>query len=154
MAHMRTQIFDALLARLSAIPEFSGAGKVKRARTEAIRESLLPALTATWSEKQETATIRPCVGPNGEDGYDRRLPIDIIVHFKAEDPDIEFDRLAVAIEAALGAAIKLDGLVIEMVLDESRHYVDRATGISLGIGALTYVVDYVTLAGNADASAE
>nr|WP_272214378.1 hypothetical protein [Marinicella sp. W31]MDC2879981.1 hypothetical protein [Marinicella sp. W31] len=47
---------------MSAIPEFAGEGKVKRARTSAIRESLLPALTVTWPEHQETAEVRPCPG--------------------------------------------------------------------------------------------
>ncbi|WP_319520198.1 hypothetical protein [uncultured Martelella sp.] len=153
MAHLRTQIFDAILARLSAIPEFAGDGKVKRARTSAIRESLLPALTVTWAEHQETAELRPCAGLNGEDGYDRRLPIDVIVHFKAEEPDIEFDRIAVLIETTLGAAIKLDGLVIEMTLSESRAFVDRATGIALGAGTLTFVAEYKTLAADPETAA-
>ncbi|WP_345900558.1 hypothetical protein [Martelella sp. UBA3392] len=146
MAHLRTRIFDAILARLSAIPEFSGEGKVKRARTSAIRESLLPALTATWAEHQETAEVRPCAGPNGEVGYDRRLPIDVIAHFQAEEPDIEFDRIAVLVETALGSAIKLDGLVVELTLSETRSFVDRSTGVALGVGSLTFVGDYKTVA--------
>ncbi|WP_180901758.1 hypothetical protein [Martelella soudanensis] len=146
MAHLRTRIFDAILARLSAIPEFSGEGKVKRARTSAIRESLLPALTATWAEHQETAEVRPCAGPNGEVGYDRRLPIDVIAHFQAEEPDIEFDRIAVLVESALGGAIKLDGLVVELTLSETRSFVDRSTGVALGVGSLTFVADYKTVA--------
>ncbi|MBB4120700.1 hypothetical protein [Martelella radicis] len=153
MPHLRTQIFDAILARLSAIPEFAGEGKVKRARTSAIRESLLPALTITWAEHQETAEVRPCAGPNGEVGYDRRLPIDVIAHFKAEEPDIEFDRIAVLVETALGQAIKLDGLVIELTLSESRSFIDRATGIALGVGALTFVAEYKIVAGDPGAGA-
>ncbi|WP_245511098.1 hypothetical protein [Martelella mediterranea] len=143
---MRTKIFDAIIARLAAIPEFAGDGKVKRARTSALRESQLPALTVTWAEHQETADIRPCSGPNGEDGYDRRLPIDVIAHFQTEEPDIEFDRIAVLVEAALGSAIKLDGLVIELTLSESRSFIDRSTGMALGVGALTFVADYTTVA--------
>ena len=131
---------------MSAIREFSGEGKVKRARTSAIRESMLPALTATWAEHQETAEVRPCAGPNGEVGYDRRLPIDVIAHFQAEEPDIEFDRIAVLVETALGSAIKLDGLVVELTLSETRSFVDRSTGFALGVGALTFVADYKTVA--------
>jgi len=153
MAHMRTKIFDAIIARLAAIPEFSGSGKVKRARTSAIRESQLPALTVTWAEHQETADIRPCSGPNGEDGYDRRLPIDVIAHFQTEEPDIEFDRIAVLVEAALGQAIMLDDLVIELTLSESRSFIDRSTGIALGVGALTYVADYKTVAADPSTAA-
>ncbi|WP_132313596.1 hypothetical protein [Martelella mediterranea] len=101
----------------------------------------LSAFTIIWAKRQETADIRPCSGPNGEDGYDRRLPIDVIAHFQTEEPDIEFDRIAVLVEAALGQAIKLDGLVIELTLSESRSFIDRSTGVALGVGALTYVAD-------------
>ena len=131
---------------MSAIREFSGEGKVKRARTSAIRESMLPALTVTLSEHQETAEVRPCAGPNGEVGYDRRLPIDVIAHFQAEEPDIEFDRIAVLVETALGSAIKLDGLVVELTLSETRSFVDRSTGVALGVGSPTFVGDYKTVA--------
>ncbi|MGV0817123.1 hypothetical protein [Martelella sp. AMO21009] len=153
MAHYRTRIFNAITARLSSIPDFSGVGHVSRARTAALTVKQLPAITATWSERQETVTMRPCADLNGEDGYDRRLPIDLIVHFQHRDPDVEFDRLAVLIEKALGAAIKLDGLVIELTLSECRHYIDRATGISMGVGALTYIADYKTVASDPEAAA-
>lgn len=153
MAHYRTRIFNAVLSRLSTISGFESAGKVSRGRGAAIPERLLPAITATWSERQETVTVRPCADLNGEDGYDRRLPIDLIMHFQHRDPDVEFDRLAVLIEKALGSAIKLDGLVIELTLSECRHYIDRTTGISMGVGALTYIADYKTVASDPETAA-
>lgn len=146
MAHLRTQIFNAIRAALIANPEFSDAGKVERGRDGSIPQELLPALTLTWSEADEGATIRPCSGPNGEDGYDRELPVTIVVHMRDDNPEEEFDRLCVLIEGAMGATIKLGGLAVEATLVSSRHFVNDQTGVSLGVGRLAYRVHYKTVA--------
>ncbi len=146
MAHLRTQIFDAVISRLVVIPDFAAPEKVRRSRKEAIKQELLPALTVTWAEGAELANLRPCSGPNGEDGYDRILPISIVVHLRDNEPEEEFDRLCVLIEAAMGSAITLDGLVIEALLETQRYYVNPQTGISLLAGTLNYRIDYKALA--------
>ncbi|WDZ75452.1 hypothetical protein PWG15_12580 [Ensifer adhaerens] len=146
MAHVRTRIFDAVKARLVAIQRFSDADKVVRGRKGAIKQESLPALTLTWSDSNEVTDLRPCSGPNGENGYDRRLPLSIVVHLRDNDPELEFDDICVEIEAAMGAAIELDGLVIEALLESERHYVNPQTGTSLCAGTLNYRIDYKTLA--------
>lgn len=151
--HLRSQAFAAVKARLSAIPEFSGALKVARGRAAAIPQELLPAITLTWAEANETATMRPCSGPNGEDGYDRQLPIAIIVHLRDEDPEEEFDRICVLVEAAMGGDIVLGGTVIEALLSSSRFFVNPQTGLALCVGALTYMASYKTVAADPETSA-
>ncbi|SOC38985.1 hypothetical protein SAMN05892877_105362 [Rhizobium subbaraonis] len=145
MPHRRSLILDAYLARLSAIPEFSAPNKVARGRYAPIPQEFLPALTLTWAEGSETASVRPCSGSNGEDGYDRQLPLSIIVHLRDADADREFDRICVLIEQVMGRAIVIDQ-VIETTLRSSRLYVDPRTGLPLGAGALNYAVSYKTLA--------
>lgn len=144
--HYRSRIFAAVAARLAAIPEFSEAGKVKRGRNAPIPQEALPALTPTWAEGSESTTLRPCAGPNGEDGYDRVLPLTIVVHLRDDDADVEFDRIALLIEAALGADVTLGGLVVQMLQTSSRLYIDPRTGLPLGAGAINYQVFYKTVA--------
>lgn len=146
MAHLRTQIFDAVKARLVTIPRFSGPDKVTRGRKGAIRQESLPALTPTWSDSNEIATMRPFSGPNGEDGYDRHLPLSIVVHLRDDDPELEFDEICVEVESVMGAAIELNGLVVEVTLESERHYVNSQTGLSIGAGSINYRVAYKTLA--------
>lgn len=146
MAHLRTQIFDAIISRLAAIPEFSAPEKIRRSRKEAIKQELLPALTVTWAEGAELANLRPCSGPNGEDGYDRILPISIVVHLRDDDPEVEFDRFCVLIETVMGSLGRLGGLVIEALLETQRYYVNPQTGISLLAGTLNYRIYYKALA--------
>ena len=146
MAHLRTQAFDAVKAQLVAIPRFSGPDKVVRGRKGAIKQEALPALTLTWSDSNEIASVRPSSGPNGEDGYDRSLPLSIVVHLRDDDPEMEFDEICVEVESAMGAAITLDGLVIEITLESQRHYVNSQTGMSLCAGSINYRIAYKTLA--------
>ena len=146
MAHLRTQIFDAVKARLVAIPTFAEPEKVVRGRKGAIRQEKLPALTLTWSDSSEPASVRPSSGPNGEDGYDRSLPLSIVVHLRDDDPELEFDEICVEVEAAMGSAIQLDGLVIEALLESERHFVNNQTGTSLCAGSINYRIAYKTLA--------
>lgn len=146
MAHPRKLIFDRIVQTLSALEGFEDDGKVKRGRNAAVPQELLPALTPTWAEGSETTTLRPCSGPAGEDGYDRVLPISIVVHLRADDADDEFDRIAVLIERAMGSDIKLGGLVIEVLQTSSRMFIDPRTGLSLGAGVINYQVFYKTVA--------
>ncbi|APO74268.1 hypothetical protein AM571_CH01433 [Rhizobium etli 8C-3] len=153
MAHVRSQAFAAVKAQLAAIPEFAGAGKVARGRAAAIPQELLPALTLTWAEANEAATMRPCSGPNGEDGYDRQLPLSIIIHLRDDDPEEEFDRICVLVESAMGGDILLGGTVIEALLQTSRFYVNPQTGLALCVGVLNYMVSYKTVAANPEITA-
>lgn len=146
MAHHRTQIFDAVKARLVAIPRFSDPDKVVRGRKGAIKQEALPVLTLTWSDSNEITSMRPFSGPNGEDGYDRSLPLSIVVHLRDNDPETEFDEICVEVEAVLGSDIKLGGLVVEMLLESERHYVNTQTGTSLCAGSINYRIAYKTLA--------
>lgn len=146
MAHLRTQIFDAVLAALSGIPEFSGSDKVKRGRTRAVPQELLPAISLTWADDDEQATLRPCSGPGGEDGYDRSLPISIIVHLRDPDPESEFDVLCVAIETAMAGVIEIGGVTIETILRSTRFFVNRETGLPLMAGRLVYLAYYKSIA--------
>ncbi len=154
MAHLRSQIFAAVKTTMAAISEFSDAGKVERGRSGAIPEHLLPALTLTWADRPEPATIRPMATTNGADGYDRTLPLSIIVHLKDLDPEEEFDRICVLIEPAMAGIIELPGLTIEALLRSTEYFVNRETGISLLAGKLDYSVAYKTVAANPELSAQ
>jgi hypothetical protein len=143
--HRRSVIFDAVKAAIAEIPDFASAGKVERGRTRAIPEEKLPAVTLTWSEREETATLRPHADGAERVGYARMLPISIVLHLRDRNPDEEFDRLAALIETRLGSAIELDGAIIEMILDRSGCFVDPRTGLPLCAGRLVYLCDYITL---------
>jgi hypothetical protein len=153
MAHMRARLFDAVKALLAAIPEFSAAGKVARGRTAPLRAEDLPAITLTWADNDERATSRPFATVDGAHGYDRDLPLSIIVHLRDSDPEPEFDRIAVLIEVALAGDVTLGGLAIEALLTSTRFYVDPQTGLALGAGRLVYAVSYKTPAADPSSSA-
>lgn len=144
MPHMRAQIFDAVKTVLATIPEFAGAGKVERGRTGPVRAEALPAITLSWADNDERAESRPFSTAAGGHGYDRELPMSIIVHLRNEDPDTEFDRIAVLIEVKMAGAVTLGGLAIETLLTSSRLFVDPQTGLALGAGRLIYAVHYKT----------
>lgn len=153
MAHLRSRIFAAYRERLAGIPGFSAEGKVVRGRRGPIPQEKLPALTLSWADGEERATIRAFAGANGEDGYDRDLPLSIIVHLRDDDPEEEFDALCVLIEAAMGVAVQIPGLTVETTLVSSRHYVNHQTGLSLLVGSLTYSARYKTLAADPETAA-
>ncbi|MGJ8570429.1 MAG: hypothetical protein ACSHXI_07000 [Hoeflea sp.] len=153
MAHMRARLFDAVKALLAAIPEFSGAGKVARGRTAPLRAEDLPAITLTWSDNDERAASRPFATADGAHGYDRDLPLSIIVHLRDTDPETEFDRIAVLIEVAMSGGDTLGDLAIESLLTSTRFYVDPQTGLALGAGRLVYTVSYKTPAADPSISA-
>lgn len=153
MPHLRSQIFAAVIARLSAIPEFSGVDRVKRGRKGAIPQEKLPALTVTWADGSETLMVRPSSGPAGEDGYDRSLPLSIVMHLRDDEPEEEFDRLCVLVETAMASDITLGGLAIEALLQSEQYFVNPQTGISLLAGSLNYQIAYKTLAANPEQAA-
>jgi hypothetical protein len=144
VAHLRSQIFAAVVAELKLIPEFAAASKVARGRTRAIPQEALPAITVTWADDDERAMIRPCAAPDGSDGYDRDLPISLIVHLRDADPEEEFDRICVLVETRMAGIIKAGGLAIEMTLASSRFFVNRETGLPLMAGRLVYRASYKT----------
>ncbi len=154
MAHLRSQIFAAIVERLSTIPEFSTPGKVVRGRTEKVREDFLPALTPTWADRAEGITIRPFATEEGGDGYDRTLPVAIITHLADRDPEEEFDRICVLIEGAMGQPILLGDLAIECTLASEQFFVSRETGLPLLAGSINYLVAYKTVAGNPEIAAQ
>ena len=153
MTHVRSRIFEAVKPRLAAIDGFAAPGKVARGRTRAIAQEMLPALTLTWAEQGERSTIRPMAAANGADGYDRSVSISIIVHLRDADPEDEFDRLCVEIERAMGAAVQLDGVVVETTLSATEFFVDRETGLPIGAGRLVYATSYTTLAADPETAA-
>lgn len=154
MAHLRSQIFAAVKDLLTAIDEFSAPGKVERGRTSAVREGLLPALTLTWADRAEGATIRPFATEQGADGYDRSLPLAIVVHLADADPEEAFDAICVLVEAAMGQAITLGGKAIECTLASEQFFVNRETGLPLLGGSINYLVAYKTVAGDPETSAQ
>lgn len=153
MAHLRSQIFAAVKAKLVTIPEFSGDGKVARGRVARIPEELLPALTLTWADRAEPVVMRPSSAADGGDGYDRNLPLSVIAHLKDVDPEGEFDRIAVLVETAMADIIEMPGLAVECLLQSSQFFVNPLTGISLLTGSLGYQVFYKTVAANPELSA-
>lgn len=153
MAHLRSQIFAVVKAKLATIPEFSGAGKVARGRTDRIPVEFLPALTLTWADRPEPASVRPSATDDGDDGYDRSLPLSIIAHLKDDDPEEEFDRISVLVETAMADLIEMPGLTIECLLQSAQFFVGRETGISLLAGSIVYQVAYKTVAANPQISA-
>lgn len=154
MAHLRSTIFAAIVAELSTIGEFSAPGKVMRGRTAAPREDLLPTLTPTWADRAEGSTIRPFATEQGDDGYDRSLQVAIIVHLAEDDPEEEFDRICVLVEAKMGEAIRLGGLAIECTLASEQFFVNRETGLPLLAGSINYLVTYKTVAGDPETAAQ
>lgn len=154
MAHLRSQVFAVVKDVLAAIDEFSAPGKVERGRTEAVRETLLPALTLTWADRAEGSTIRPCATEAGADGYDRSLPLAIVVHLADTDPEEAFDEICVLVEAAMGQAITLDGRAIECTLASEQFFVNRETGLPLLGGSINYLVTYKTVAGDPETAAQ
>lgn len=153
MAHLRSQICAAVIGRLSAIPEFSGAEKVKRGRKGAVPQESLPALTVTWADRSESLMIRPSSGPAGEDGYDRFLPLSIIVHLRDNEPEDEFDRICTLVEATMAADVTFGGLSFDVLLQTEQYFVNPQTGISLLAGSLNYQIAYKTLAANPEQAA-
>lgn len=151
--HLRSVIFAAIVEKLQEIPGFAAAGKVKRGRKRAIPQELLPAITPSWADADERATIRPSSGPAGEDGYTRDLPISLIVHLRDDDPEEEFDRICALIEPKMAEVIKIGGVSIETVLQSERFFVDRETGLPLMTGRLVYLASYKTLAADPTVSA-
>jgi hypothetical protein len=151
--HRRSQIFGAVKGKLSAIPEFAAAGKVERGRVRAIPQEMLPAITLTWADAGERSEIRPMANAAGADGYDRRLALSIIVHLRDLDPESEFDRICVEVEKAMGEAVALDGIAIEALLQATEFFVDRETGLPLGVGRLVYATHYTTLAADPEVAA-
>jgi len=91
---------------------------------------------------------------DGADGYDRTLPLSIIVHLKDYVPEEEFDRICVLIEVGMVGIIELPGLTIETLLRSTEYFVNRETGISLLAGKLDYSVAYKTVAANPEMSAQ
>lgn len=153
MAHLRSAIFDAVKARLAAIPDFSADGKVERGRIGPIRAEALPAITLTWADDDERAEVRPFATAGGADGYDRDLPISVIVHLRSTDPETAFDDIAVEIEKALAADVTLGGAAVEMLLQSTRLFVDQQTGLPLGAGRLVYRTHYKSVAADPETAA-
>lgn len=137
-----------------SITEFAEPGKVERGRAGSIPEHLLPALTLTWADRPEPATVRPMATADGADGYDRTLPLSIIVHLKDEDPEEEFDRICVLVEARMAGIIEIPGLTVETLLRSTEYFVNRETGMSLLAGKLDYSVSYKTVAANPEIAAQ
>lgn len=154
MAHLRSQIFSAVKDVLSAVDAFSAPGKVARGRAEAVREDLLPALTLTWADRAEGSTIRPFATEAGADGYDRSLPLAIVVHLADADPEEAFDTICVLVEKAMGQAITLGGKAIECTLASEQFFVNRETGLPLLGGSINYLVTYKTVAGDPETAAQ
>lgn len=146
--HYRTRILQEIETRLRDIDGFASAGKVERWRTKDIPEERLPALTVTWADADERAISRPGAGPDNSLAYYRELPVSIVVHLRASNPDDIFDETALAIEAILADDETLGGLVIDTLLTSSRLYVDPQTGLPLGAGRLVYMVTYSSVAAN------
>jgi len=153
MTHRRSVVATEVVTRLSSIPDFAGAGKCARGRAAAVPLELLPALTVTWGEAGEISTRRPMSGPNGEDGYDRTLPLSVVVHLRVNDPEGEFDRICSLIEAKMEADVSLDGITIDLDLQSTRLFVDPRTGIPMSVGSLLYSIRYKTLATDPSISA-
>ena len=79
-----------------------------------------------------------------------RLTVNVVIHFKGrKDPSAEFDLLAAAVERALPPS-DLGGLVIDMILSATDHFIDAATAQSLGAGRMVFDVTYRTFAGHPD----
>lgn len=151
--HRRTLVFEGFLAEIAKIEEFAGADKVRFGRKRAIPQELLPAITLTWADAGERSETRPTSGPLGEDGYDRRLSLSVIVHLRDADPELEFDRICTLVEPAMAASLQLGGEIVEATLSATEFFVDRETGLPLGAGRLVYATHYTTLAGDAATAA-
>lgn len=142
MAHLRSQIFDKIVTSLREISEFSAAGKVERTRRSVVPDHALPAITVTWADDDEQSGFRPFSNTDGGVGYDRSIPVSIIVHMQSGGMDVDFDVYAEEIEKRMAADATLSGLAVEVELISSRYFVDRQTGVPMHAGRLIYRVHY------------
>ncbi|MEP2977962.1 MAG: hypothetical protein ABJO86_00665 [Lentilitoribacter sp.] len=149
MAHTRKTILDALKDRLATLAGFADDGKVSRARTSAINKEDLPALTVSWADDDEVSRLRPSSVIEGNElthGYERTIPVSIVVHVADNEPEDAFDAIAELIEIELKEFGFLGEAVTDFHLISTRFYVDPTTGLSLGAGRLIYLLDYKTAA--------
>ncbi|NDV20827.1 hypothetical protein GO013_15560 [Pseudodesulfovibrio sp. JC047] len=137
MAHVRTQVRDALKDRLSGLPTTSG--NVFKSRGYPITSEKFPALLIyNGPEASEPVDF--------DDAKDREF--DVIVEagaFAPEDQvDDMLDQIAVEVENAIEADQTLGGLAKSTTLTGSEPDVSIDGEMPFGVLALTFTVNYMT----------
>lgn len=148
MAHVRQQILDTIRDRLQPVATDT-KGIVSPMRSTAVPEEELPSFTVLYTSDQSTPDGMVYDDTTGDERtrLNHRLTVNVVIHFKGrQDPARVFDKLAAAVETALPPST-LDGLVLDMILSSTDHFIDAGTAQSLGAGRMVFDVAYRTYAG-------
>lgn len=148
MIHVRQKILNKIIALLQPVAD-THQGQVSPMRSTAVPEEALPSFTVLYTSDHSTPDGVVYDDTNGQERtrLNHRLTVNVVIHFKGrQDPAKAFDHLAAAVEAALPPST-LDGLVIDMILSSTDHFIDAGTAQSLGAGRMVFDVAYRTYAG-------
>jgi hypothetical protein len=145
MAHMRTQIRDALVTLLTGLS--TTGNNVFKSRVEQIPDSKLPALNIVTNNEDVALTTV------GTKVYEKNLTVAIFVKCKAtDDVDEVIDQVMLEVEPVLAANPTLGGLITDITLTaadaETRLEAEKETGQ----GVLAYIANYYVNATTPDAS--
>ncbi|KZL21122.1 hypothetical protein PsAD2_00406 [Pseudovibrio axinellae] len=144
MAHIRTQVRDAVEAALKGLP--STAERVFVTRTYPLEHKRLPALLIyILDEQSQPAEMGP-----GRD-IERQMSITVEAIADGRGFDDELDQIAVEVEGALAGSHYLNGLVKELYLQSSN--LNLATGRDRGekrTGVLTLSFTVLAVTPEAD----
>lgn len=148
MVHLRQVILDKIREQLQPVAA-QYLGIVTPMRSTAVPEEDLPSFIVLYTSDQTTpdGVVYDDVNRQELTRLNHRLTVNVVIHFKGrKDPSAEFDLLAAAVESALPPS-DLGGLVIDMILSGTDHFIDAGTAQSLGAGRMVFDVSYRTYAG-------
>lgn len=148
MQHRRQTILDRIRQNLLPVAQ-AHSGVVSPMRSSAVPEEDLPSFTVLYTSDQTTpdGVVYDETTDDELTRFNHRLTVNVVIHFKGrKDPSREFDLLAADVERALPPS-NLDGLVIDILLTATDHFIDAGTAQSLGAGRMVFDVSYRTLAG-------
>ncbi|WP_439273548.1 hypothetical protein [Pseudochrobactrum sp. HB0163] len=154
MMHLRQQILDKICQNLRPVA-VRHDGIVTPMRTTAVPQEDFPCFTVLYTSDQSSpdGVVYDAVTGNELPRLNHRLIVNVVIHFKGrKDPSREFDNLAQDVERALPPS-RLDGLIIDMILSSTDHFIDAGTAQSLGAGRMVFEITYRTFAGHPERAA-
>lgn len=143
MAHRRTQIRDQVVAQLTAA---SIGATVSKSRVHNWQLSDLPAVSVyTLNEPVQTDAV-------SNRKQRRALAVVIDIHAETDgDVDDDLDALCVAVEKAMEADWRLNGLALSSFLERTTIGLSGEADDRHGLARLEYTVNYRTLPAAPDA---
>lgn len=148
MVHLRQRILDQIRENLAPVA-LAHSGIVSPMRSSAVPEESLPSFTVLYTSDQSApdGVVYDDVLGGEVTRLNHRLTVNVVIHFKGrKDPSREFDSLAATVEKALPPS-NLGGLVIDMILSSTDHFIDAGTAQTLGAGRMVFDITYRTYAG-------